>query len=38
VIITLHRKPQQQTTHNDSDGVVMAKLEELSTELGFVYL
>jgi hypothetical protein len=38
VIIILHRNPQQQTTHSDSDGVVMTKLEELSTELGFVYL
>jgi hypothetical protein len=38
VIIILQRDPQQQTTHNDSDGVVMKKLEEMSAELGFVYL
>jgi hypothetical protein len=38
VIIIVHRNPQQQKTHNDSDGEVMTKLEELSTELGFVYL
>ena len=37
VIMFLNRHPLQQTTPTDSDGDVMKKLEELSTELGFVY-
>jgi hypothetical protein len=37
VIMFLHSHPLQQTTPKDSDGDVMKKLEELSTELGFVY-
>ena len=38
VIIILNRDPQQQTTHNDSNGVLMKTLEEPSTELRFAYL
>jgi hypothetical protein len=37
VIIYLYRYPLQQTTPKDSDGDVMKKLKEISTELGFVY-
>jgi hypothetical protein len=37
VIILLHRYPLQQNTPKDSDDDVMKKLEEMSTELAFVY-
>ena len=36
-IIFLHRHPLQQNTPKDSDDDVMKKLEEMSTELAFVY-
>jgi hypothetical protein len=37
VIMFLHSHPLQQTTPKYSDGDEMKKLEELSTELRFVY-